>query len=339
MCDTAGSDATFKYFATMKRNLINTLTTDRSGILSIKLDYDQECMTAKSGKRLVVQTIRCVNCDHLSRLVADDSKVIGKPFSIETGKHVGETYVIRSLMTDTSTIVSTSTKSGITCIELSPFAHSVILDYMVDHITGINRIIGAWICGRQGHILQKVSCSTNRIVPLDAFKRFKKSIAKLVSSGYTNARVDSTSLDFDTHNDQFVISVVNNKTCGVLSQQDIYIMGISTRKCMSKTGHPADINSFMVTNRLIELVETYSLDIDFASVYTGYALLICLLLTGRWFKHVTSTELADLIGSTGMSVMRNFLKESAAPPNAGDINEVLNYVILSKAKLHSFLKS
>ena len=337
----ANADKVFKYFSIQKKRFVDILTSDPIEFvknIDTLLGKDSSCMTTTSARRVMSQAIRCQNCEYLSRLVADEKRQVDVPFCIEFGKQEKMWYVLESTACDPEAVYDVYKVNNRVYVEMYPFTHRLILDYLVDICTGQNNTISGWICGHEGYIVRRSYRLVNTgLDPKLVFSDFINTVKCMVSAKYINYDIKDTSLVFDDQDGCLRISISNGRASSIVwGGKNIRITGQSFIRRINRSGHPVDINSFSSSVRFRELIETSTLDEGFAVIYTAYSLITCLLLTGRWFVHVNS-EVKDLYGN-GIEAIIKYTKECRNAPSQQDIDKVLRCTTMSKERLTLFLE-
>ena len=136
------------------------------------------------------------------------------------------------------------------------------------------------------------------------------------------------------------ISIVNGRASSILwGDKNIRFTSQSLIRRIARSGHPVDVNSFSSSDRFRELLETSTLDEEYAVTYTAYSLITCLLLTGRWLRNIDKGAVETLYGAAGKAALMKYMKDSRTPPTLQDIDQVLRHTVMSKEILTSFLES
>lgn len=333
------ADQVFKYFSRKKAMFVKELDNPLLLVkrLDILLDKDPSCMSTSKSRRMISQSIRCVNCKNLSQLVADETREIGKPFTIESGENMDKSYVVQVYPVDSDVLIDANRIGDHTHVCFSSFMHSIIMSCAVDDIVEQQTLVSAWICNKSGFILkQQPTLTKSNTDPNTTFLKFKHFLTSMWSAGYIHYNVTGSTLTFDDRDDNMVISVSDHSAASLVWKNVRFYPDRNIRK-ISKTGHPVDIEGFSASTRFVELFDSGSLDTDYAEIFTIYSLLTCLLLTGRWSKHL-KIQMESLFGDIGMVAINNYFKTSREPPTTESIRDILRYTVMSKTKLRTFLE-
>jgi hypothetical protein len=276
-------------------------------------------------------------------LVGDEVREVDSVFEIESGTRKGMKYVLNEINVEPDTVKKVYTIDSVVIIEVEPFVHLLVTDYLTDSAADVVNTVYAWVCGRKGMFLCKSPVvNPGKLDSIAIFADFKKTLANLYSQRYVNADVDSSTLIFDNQTGKFSISIANNRQSSIMIETQgknvRFITGTCIRR-IARTGHPTNIDAFTVGERFLELFEANSMDQEYASVYTMYSLVVCLLLTGRWFKHLEKKkkELVSLLDESGYNAIAKHVNTCSDCPSYIDIVNMLRFTVMSKSKLDQFL--
>lgn len=333
--DNASADQVFEYFLQRRAYLLNYFIQDPRAFLDTVdtlLARDDGCMsTGEDLHRRIRSELRCQGCCTISKLVDDDERQIGKPFTIQTGDFEGRQYVLESYPLGEKPLIYCQRGAwDVVEVVLTPFYHVLLTGFILEAYTTAdlgNEVMGGYACTAQGILLRRLP-STQPVKIA-----FTRSLVWFMD--YLHRLLDEADLvhylpgiGFNNRSSWIQVFLTNTESIELRTGS---IRLLTHEGAHARQGHPTDVNGFHGGERLWQLFDHKQLRTPFAKVLTAYYLITLLLLTGQWLPMTrVRVNLEVLYGKKGLTMLESVKQ---MPSN---VRPVLDFTEMGAARLHEF---
>jgi hypothetical protein len=343
--DDMTADQVFDIFDEQKLEIIDAITDDVSGFVKEMyrlIGKDTMCMSGIKTRRVFSTNIRCRACEYMSRLVDEDKRQVGEPFTIEYGDRKDRRYVIERYSPGDIAVQNAVKSNGVVHVKLNSFEHSVVVNYLLDSITDTNTVITAYVCGTSGYIVRPFADfdSNVKISPSTVMVDFCRYLHSLYRHQFVHSNIGRNTLVFDDRTGELTVTVNNLLNASITyptKRGHIRFIPPGVTHSMTWSDSVSE-EPFTLHDRIIELINSSKIPPAMGAVYTAYALITCFLLTGRWYRYTEMyrPSINTLFGEMGMSRVVKYLQRSRESPDTEDINDILRFVPMSKKNIELF---